>query len=95
MSAVVTLPTSPATPPAGPLHRRMAWPAHHNPKRELWLAWWAMLVFYNAFFPVFFIVRKFNPRRSPLGISGRRCTGSRSVTLGYRLVSASSSPSAE
>ena len=40
MSAVMTPTASPATPPPGPLHHRIAWHLRHNPKRELWLAWW-------------------------------------------------------
>ncbi|KQH76467.1 hypothetical protein AO501_27925 [Mycobacterium gordonae] len=36
-----------------------------NPKRELWLAWWTQIVFYNVFFPVFFIVAQVQPPPQP------------------------------
>jgi hypothetical protein len=65
MSAVMTPPTSPATPPSGPLRQRIAWHCRHNPKRELWFAWWTMVVFYNLFFPVFFIVSRVQPPPQP------------------------------
>ena len=39
--------------------------ARHNPKRELWLAWWTLVVFYNFFFPVFFVVTRVQPPPSP------------------------------
>jgi hypothetical protein len=47
--------------PAGsPLHR-IAWHCRHNPKRELWLAWWTLVVFYNFFFLVFFVITRVQP----------------------------------
>jgi hypothetical protein len=54
-----------AAPPAGPLHRRIAWHARHNPKRELWWAWWTLIVFYILFFPLFFIVAQVQPPPHP------------------------------
>ena len=65
MSAVLTPQASPATPPSGPLHRRIAWHCRNNPKRELWLAWGTQVVFYNLFFPVFFIVAQVQPPPQP------------------------------
>ncbi len=37
----------------------------HNPKRELWLAWWTLVVFYNFFFLVFFVVTRTQPPPNP------------------------------
>jgi hypothetical protein len=65
MSAVMTPTASPATPPSGPLHHRIAWHLRHNPKRELWLAWWTLVVFYNLFFPVFFLITRVQPPPQP------------------------------
>ncbi|ORW26982.1 hypothetical protein AWB91_04430 [Mycobacterium paraense] len=66
MSAVMTTPpASSATPPSGPLHRRIGWHLMHGPKRELWLAWAVLVVFYNLFFPVFFIVAQVQPPPQP------------------------------
>ena len=61
----MTPPASPAMPPAGPLHHRIAWHCRHNPKRELWLAWGTLVVFYNFFFPVFFVVARVQPPPQP------------------------------
>jgi hypothetical protein len=65
MSAVITPPTSPVTPPSGPLPQRIAWHLLRGPKRELWLAWTTLVVFYNVFFPVFFIVAQVQPPPKP------------------------------
>ncbi|BBY40993.1 hypothetical protein MMAN_51270 [Mycobacterium mantenii] len=62
MSAVITPPTA---PPSGPLYRRIGWHLWHGPKRELWLAWAALLFFYNLFFPMFFIVAQVQPPPEP------------------------------
>ena len=61
----MTPPASPATPPSGPLYHRIAWHVGHNPKRELWLAWWTLVVFYNCFFPIFFVVTRVQPPPQP------------------------------
>ncbi len=45
--------------------RRMAWHFHHNPKFELWLAWWGMVVFYNLFGIVFFAMTHVMPPPKP------------------------------
>ena len=69
MSTVMTPPesgsNSEAGPPSGRLHRRIAWHLRHNPKRELWVAWWMMVVFYNLFFSVFFLVTQVQPPPQP------------------------------
>ena len=65
MSAVATQTASPPEPPAGsPLHR-IAWHLRYNPKRELWLAWWTLIVFYNFFVLVFFVLTRTQPPPNP------------------------------
>jgi uncharacterized membrane protein len=65
MSAVATQTASPVEPSGGsPLHR-FVWHIRHNPKRELWLAWWALIVFYNFFFVVFFVLTRTQPPPNP------------------------------
>uniref|UniRef100_UPI00389B384E hypothetical protein n=1 Tax=Mycobacterium sp. HUMS_1102779 TaxID=3383487 RepID=UPI00389B384E len=51
--------------PTGPMLRRIAWQCRHHPKRELWLAWGALVVFYNFFFPIFFVVTRVQPPPQP------------------------------
>src|SRR6202035_4155973 len=46
-------------------HHRIAWHLRRGPKRELWLAWAAMIFFYNVFFPMFFIVAQVQPPPEP------------------------------
>ena len=65
MSAVLTPSASPGTPPSGPLHRRIAWHLRHNPKRELWFAWWVMVIFYQLYGVLFFFVTRVQPPPSP------------------------------
>lgn len=55
MTAVVA--ATPTTKPVGKL--RHNW--RHNPKVELWLAWYTILIFYNILFVVFFIVTRTQP----------------------------------
>src|ERR1700712_2201825 len=64
VSTVIT-PPAPAASPSGPFHHRIAWHLRHNPKRELWLAWWVLVVFYNLFFPMFFVVAQVQPPPQP------------------------------
>ena len=40
---------------SGSLPRRIAWHWRHDPKIELWIAWWTMVVFYNLFGLLFFV----------------------------------------
>jgi hypothetical protein len=47
------------------LHQRIAWHWRHDPKRELWLAWWAMVVFYQLFSLVFFVLTRTQPPAKP------------------------------
>ncbi|MDT5102244.1 MAG: hypothetical protein QOC76_5981 [Mycobacterium sp.] len=57
----VTLPE----PPAGSPLSRFVWNCRHNPKRELWFAWWVMVVFYNLYGLLFFLVTRVQPPPSP------------------------------
>jgi hypothetical protein len=65
VNAIAARAVSRAAPPSGPLHHRVAWHLRHDPKRELWLAWGALVVFYNIFFLVFFIVAQVQPPPQP------------------------------
>jgi hypothetical protein len=51
--------------PAGSLLRRIAWHWRHDPKIELWIAWWTMVVFYNLFGLLFFVVTRTQPPPKP------------------------------
>ena len=53
--------------PAGPPKRLggIAWHWRNNPKRELWFAWYSMIIFYNIFVIVFFIMTKTQPPAYP------------------------------
>jgi hypothetical protein len=57
--------TGTETPPSDSLLHRVAWHCRHNPKRELWFAWWATLVFYQLFFVVFFVLTRTQPPPNP------------------------------
>ena len=51
--------------PPGSLLRRIAWHWHNNPKLELWIAWWTMVVFYQLFGLLFFVVTRTQPPPKP------------------------------
>lgn len=55
----------PAGPPAGSALTRIAWNLRHDPKRELWFAWWVMVVFYQLYGVLFFLVTRVQPPPSP------------------------------
>jgi hypothetical protein len=65
----MTAPTTPALrrgeAPSGSLLDRIGWQWRHNPKRELWFAWWTTIVFYQLFFLVFFVLTRTQPPPSP------------------------------
>jgi hypothetical protein len=44
---------------------RLAWNFRHHPKRELWFAWWVMVIFYNLYGVLFFLVTRVQPPPSP------------------------------
>lgn len=57
--AAETLGAPPPQPKSGPA--RIAWQWRHNPKLELWLAWIAIIGFYNVFAIVFFGLTRTQP----------------------------------
>jgi hypothetical protein len=65
MSATAAGPATPTGPPAGPRLSRIGWHWRDNPKNELWLAWYATIVFYNIFVIVFFVLTRTQPPPSP------------------------------
>jgi hypothetical protein len=65
MSAAATESVLTLEPPSGSRLHRVAWHARHNPKRELWLAWWTLAIFYQIFGLVFFVVTRTQPPPSP------------------------------
>jgi hypothetical protein len=40
---------------------RIAWQWRYNQKRELWMAWWTIIVFYNIFAIAFFVLSRTQP----------------------------------
>jgi hypothetical protein len=52
-------------PESGSRIRRIAWHLRHDPKRELWIAWWTMFVFYQLFGLLFFVVTRTMPPGQP------------------------------
>ena len=64
MSAPADAVTALEPPSNSPLHR-LAWHWRHNPKRELWFAWWTTIVFYQLFFLAFFVLTRTQPPPSP------------------------------
>ncbi|SEH71425.1 hypothetical protein SAMN04489835_3189 [Mycolicibacterium rutilum] len=55
----------PMTPPRDSRLRRLAWNFRYHPKRELWFAWWVMVVFYQLYGVLFFLVTRVQPPPSP------------------------------
>lgn len=47
--------------PAGSRLHRILWHWRHDPKLELWFAWWMMVVFYNLYGVLFFMVTRVQP----------------------------------
>lgn len=58
-------PRSGVSAPAGPLLRRIAWHWRHDPKIELEIAWWTMVVFYGLYAVLFFAVTRTQPPPDP------------------------------
>jgi hypothetical protein len=52
-------------PPAGSRVSRFVWNCRNHPKRELWFAWWVMVIFYNLYGVLFFLVTRVQPPPSP------------------------------
>jgi hypothetical protein len=53
-----------SAPPGSPV-TRFLWNVRHNPKRELWFAWWVMVIFYQLYGVLFFLVTRVQPPPSP------------------------------
>jgi len=51
--------------PSGSLLRKIAWHWRHDEKRELWIGWWTLVVFYNLYGLLFFVVARTQPPPSP------------------------------
>ena len=51
--------------PSGLRLRRIVWHWRHDPKRELWIAWWTMVIFYQLFGLLFFVVTRTQPPPEP------------------------------
>lgn len=60
MNTVVAETLAPPPQPRSALGR-IAWQWRHNPKRELWLAWYTVIVFYNVFGVCFFGLTRTQP----------------------------------
>ncbi|WP_395397822.1 hypothetical protein WBP07_25135 [Novosphingobium sp. BL-8A] len=56
-----TLAAEAGVQPAPSLIGKIAWNWRHNSKLELWLAWYTIVVFYNIFGIVFFVVTRTQP----------------------------------
>jgi hypothetical protein len=65
VSTATAGPTTAPEPPARSPVSRIAWHWRNNPKRELWFAWYATLIFYNVFFIVLFPVTHMQPPPHP------------------------------
>lgn len=60
------VPETVLSPPRAPAALdRIVWHWRHNPKVELWLAWWAIIGFYNVFAIVFFGFSRTQPPPQP------------------------------
>jgi len=51
--------------PSGSLLRRVAWHWRHDEKRELWIGWWTLVVFYNLYGLLFFVITRTQPPPEP------------------------------
>jgi hypothetical protein len=70
MSAARAEEETPADPaaaagPSGSRLQRIVWHWRHDPKLELWIAWWAMVIFYNFYGLLFFMVTRIQPPPDP------------------------------
>jgi hypothetical protein len=60
-SAAETVPE----PPSGSRLRKIAWHWRHDEKRELWIGWWTLVVFYNLYGLLFFVIARTQPPPPP------------------------------
>lgn len=51
--------------PAGSFLARIAWQCRHDEKRELWIGWWTLVVFYNLYGLLFFVITRTQPPPEP------------------------------
>jgi hypothetical protein len=51
--------------PTGSRLRRIAWHLRHDEKRELWIGWWTLVVFYNLYGLLFFVIARTQPPPEP------------------------------
>src|SRR5262245_55480976 len=68
MSRSTMQPTEPVTaskPRAGSRVGRFVWNFRNHPKRELWFAWWVMVIFSQLYGVLFFLVTRVQPPPSP------------------------------
>ncbi|CQD16503.1 hypothetical protein BN970_03512 [Mycolicibacterium conceptionense] len=65
MSELTAISTAAPEPPTGSRLQQLLWHCRHNPKRELWLAWWTVAVFYQFFGVVFFVMTRTQPPPPP------------------------------
>jgi hypothetical protein len=65
VTTATTPPAVPLEPPTGRSLRTLAWHWRYNPKRELWLAWWTLVVFYNIYSLVTFVITRTQPPPEP------------------------------
>ncbi len=56
---------------SGSRFRRLVWQVRHDPKRELWIAWWTMFVFYQLFGLLFFVITRTMPPGQPFWETAR------------------------
>ncbi len=51
--------------PSGSLIRKIAWHWRHDDKRELWIGWWTLVIFYNLYGLLFFLIARTQPPPPP------------------------------
>jgi hypothetical protein len=49
----------------GSLLRKIAWHWRYDEKRELWIGWWTLVVFYNLYGLLFFVITRTQPPPRP------------------------------
>jgi hypothetical protein len=54
-----------AEQPSGSLLRKIAWHWRHDEKCELWIGWWTLVVFYNLYGLLFFVITRTQPPPQP------------------------------
>lgn len=51
--------------PSGSLIRKIAWHWRYDEKRELWIGWWTLVIFYNLYGLLFFVIARTQPPPKP------------------------------